>query len=159
MAGFDITIDKTKLIEAAKHFRASLGSKGDAGDAEGWICLGGIDEHGRWGIWLTSGEINGEAIGGFTWQLLSSDESLDHRCRMLPSGSGIQLPIALKLGLSENLTQKALGQPTLVRADTFFYFHDHKMTINGLAYTISNNLAIRFRDQVVWAIEVSKSSD
>ena len=152
-----VTLDETNLRSAAKHFGASLGSKGDAGDALGWICLGSIKRD-RWVLWLTSAEINGEAIGGFEWRRLSPDESLDHRCRILPRSDGVRLPIALNLGLTESTTRKTLGQPTDARDGTLFYCHEHEETIDKVTYTISNDIVLRFRDNVLWAILVSKSS-
>ena len=158
VGAFLVALDETNLRDTAKHFGALLGSKGDAGDALDWICLGGIDSHGRWVMWLTSAEINGEAIGGFEWRRLSPDESLDHRCRILPRSDGVRLPIALNLGLTESTTRKTLGQPTDARDGTLFYCHEHEETIDKVTYTISNDIVLRFRDNVLWAILVSKSS-
>ena len=158
LGDFLVTLDETKLRETAKHFGVAPGSRGDAGDAESWICLGGSDTRGRWVIWLTTSEINGEAIGGFAWRLLSPSEILDHRCRMLSKDDEIKLPLALDLTMTEGATRKLLGRPTAADGGTLFYCHAHEKTINRFIYTISNDLAIRFRDHVVWAIEVSKSS-
>jgi hypothetical protein len=155
---FLVVLDETNLRGTARHFGALIGSKGDAGDALDWICLGGNDSRGRWVVWLTSAEINGEAIGGFDWRRLSPDESLDHRCRMLPRGDGLRLPIELNLGSTENAARKTLGNPTDAWDGALFYSHEREETIDHVTYTISNDLALRFRNNILSEVLVSKSS-
>ena len=77
----------------------------------------------------------------------SSQEATEFGCQL-----------QLNLGLTESTTRKTLGQPTDARDGTLFYCHEHEETIDKVTYTISNDLVLRFRDNVLWAILVSKIS-
>ena len=159
VADFPITLEKTKLEDMHKRFGGTIGDRGDAGDAEAWLCLFGSDSERRWIIWLTSGEIDGPAIGGFQWRLLSLNETPDRRCSPLPEKKGgIKLPIALHPGMTEAEVQLILGRPTATRGKTLFFRHEHQETIRKEQFTASNGVAIVIREGVVWAIEVAETT-
>lgn len=159
VGSFSIVLEDTKLEGAQKTFGGKIGSHGDAGDAEAWLCLHGRDANGPWIIWLTSGEIDGPAIGGFQWRHLSPNQAPDRRCNLLPlDNGGIELPIALHLGMAEAEVQKVLGQPTVSRGKTQFYLHEHQAVIDKENYTVSNDVAIIFREGKVWVIEAAKTT-
>src|ERR1017187_8589414 len=59
-----IILEETKLESAKNHFEGTIGYRGDAGEARGWLCLYGTGANGPWILWLNSYEINGATIGG-----------------------------------------------------------------------------------------------
>ena len=159
VADMRIILEDTALENAQKHFGGPIGSRGDAGEAEGWLCLHGSDSNGPWIFWLTSGEIDGPAIDGFQWRRLSAGEAPDRRCHTLPLGnSRIELPIPIRLGTSETEARRTLGRPTFARGKLLIFCHEHQTIIDRENYTVSNNIAVVLRDGVVWAIQVAKST-
>lgn len=159
VADVPIILEETNLKDAKKRFGAIIGSRGDAGEALGWLCLHGSDADGTWILWLTSSEMDGPHIGGFQWRRLAANEIPDRRCALLPQDkSGIQLPIALHPGMTAAEVQKVLGQPTVKRGKTLFFCHEHQRVVRKENYTVSNNVAIVFRDGLVWAIEAAKTT-
>lgn len=159
VANMPIVLEDTKLEDAQKRFGGTIGARGDGGESLGWLCLYGSDNDGSWILWLTSGEIDGPTIGGFQWRRLSPMERPDRRCSRLPEGKGgIELPIALRPGMTEAEVQNLLGPPTAARGKTLFFCHEHRKVIHKENYTVSNGVAIVLRDGVVWAIEVAKTT-
>lgn len=159
VGGMSIILEETKLDDARKHFGAGIGGRGDAGDAEAWVCLHGSDDDGPWMFWLTSGEIDGPSIGGFQWRRLSPDEMPDRRCPLLSKKSGgIELPAAIHLGIEEQEVRQILGRPTFEKGKLLIFSHEHRRVIRGETFYVSNNIAILVREGVVWAIEVAKST-
>jgi hypothetical protein len=159
VANMPIVLEETNLEEVHKRFGGTVGSHGDASEAEAWLCLHGSDANGPWIFWLQSFEINGPTVGGFQWRRLTRNEIPDRRCKLLHrSEGGIQLPLALHPGMSKLELQKILGQPTFVRGGTFFYCHHHEKFIHDLTYDADNNVAIVLRNGVVWTIEIIKST-
>ncbi len=159
VASAPIVLEQTNLKDAQERFGGTFGSSGNAGDALRWLCLYGSDKGGAWILWLTSGEIDGPAIGGFQWRSLSTNDRPDHRCSRLPKNmGGIKLPIQLHLGMTEAEVQKLLGPPTVARDKTLFYCHEHRLVIRNEDFTVSNGVAIVLRKGVVWAIEVARTT-
>src|ERR1700687_2526909 len=70
VAGYEITLEKTSMQEVEQHFGGVIGQRGDASEALEWLCFHGADAVGGWVLWLESGEINGDSVGGFQWQRL-----------------------------------------------------------------------------------------
>jgi hypothetical protein len=153
-----IILEKTKLEDVRKRFSGVLGYRGDASQALAWLCLFGNDASGGWVFWPTSGEMGGTSvIDGFQWRRLSSHERPDHRCRLLPSESGgVQLPISLHLGSSEEEVRHLLGRPTWSRGNLMIFDHEHSVIIRQENWIASNTVAFLIRDGSVWAIEASK---
>ena len=148
-----------EILDAQKRFGGTIGDRGDAGDAIGWLCLDGSNKNGPWILWLISGEINGPTIGGFQWRRLSPGETPDRRCSRIPDDKGgIELPIALHFGMTEAEVQKLLGRPTVTRSKTFFFSHEHEAVIDKEKYTVSNDVAVVFRGGRLWEIEVVKTT-
>ncbi|MGD0696810.1 MAG: hypothetical protein ABSB82_18500 [Terriglobia bacterium] len=71
---------------------------------------------------------------------------------------GIELPIALRLDLTEMQVRKILGKPTVRYRSTLIFDHEHQETIRNEPATVSNTVAVALRDGVVWAIQVWKDS-
>jgi hypothetical protein len=159
VANMPIILEETNVEDAQKRFGGTIGDSGDAGDALGWLCLHGSSKDGPWILWLTSSEIDGPTIGGFQWRRMSLHETPDRRCSRLPEDKGgIELPIQLHLGMTEADVQKVLGRPTVMRGETLFFCHEHQNVIRNENYTVSNGVAIVFRDGVVRAIEAAKTT-
>ncbi|MGB8012170.1 MAG: hypothetical protein WCF68_11185 [Terriglobales bacterium] len=154
-----IYFEKTKMDEVRARLGGTTGHAGDAGDYVEWLCFRGTDPKGLWVLWLESGEIDGGMVGSFQWQRLANSAMLDRRCRTLQdTRGGIELPLALRLGMAETEVRKTLGPPTAKRGDRLIYVHEHQESIRGEPYTSENIVAILLRDGMVWAIEVSKST-
>jgi hypothetical protein len=159
IANFPVILEKTKREDARKQFGATTGHRGDAGDSEAWICLQGSDANGTWIFWLTSGEIDGPAIGGFQWRRLAPNEIPDRRCPLLRgSEARISLPLSIHPGMTEAEARKVLGVPTIVRGNTLVFFHEHHEIIDNLPYTSDNLVALVIQNGVVLAIAVSKTT-
>jgi len=152
-----VVLEKTKLIDMGAHFKAAIGRRGDAGDYLEWLCLSGADNKRGWVLWLTSGEIDAGAVGGFQWQRIPSGAQVDKRCRKLPD-SVVELPHALRLGMSHGDLLRILGQPTRRQGERLLYVHEEEQVIRNEPYSETNTLVVRFRKGVVWAIGVSKST-
>jgi len=157
LSGYNVVFEETSIESVQKHVGGKAGKKGDAGDALEWLCFHGADTAGRWVIWLESGEIDGGSVGSFQWQRLSDREVLDSRCHAL-AGNGVSLPLSLRLGAKKAEVLKNLGAPTSSDTERLIYLHEHKSTIRGEPFTISNIVVIDIRNEVVWAIRASKTS-
>lgn len=133
-------------------------SKGDAGDWEGWLCYQGSDHAGQWVFWLTSDEINGDAIGGFIWKRVEPEESVDSRCKIIAGPDPIKLQFSLYLGMMEADVIRILGRPTSARRSEVFYSHSHEETIRAERYMIDNGLEINTRSGIVVQIAAFETS-
>jgi hypothetical protein len=159
VSAYDITLEETSMQDAAKRFRGTIGSKGDAGDFLEWLCLHGTDAADDWVLWLESGEIDGGYVGSFQWQRIQSGAVLDARCAALPSTAHVlELPVAVHLGSTEADVVNALGRPTLRSSERLVYLHEHDESIRGEPYNLSNIVIVRVRNGTVWAIAVSKTT-
>lgn len=160
VAGMPVTLEETKVEDVRERLGGTIGSQGDASEALAWLCFHGGDKTGRWMLWLTSGELAGlTIIDGFDWSRLSAGGIPDHRCRSLPKNSdGIELPIQLHLGMTEQEVRQTLGAPSDIRNKTLIFNHEHKTVIRNEPYTVSNNVSVVFRSGVVWAIEVARTT-
>jgi hypothetical protein len=106
-----------------------------------------------------SGEIDAGTVGGFRWQHVERKAQLDARCQTLPEGpGGVELPVALRLGITEAEVQHIFGQPTTRLGNALLYLHEHELTAHNQPYTAMNTLAVLLHGGVVWAIEVWKST-
>jgi hypothetical protein len=157
VSDFPVSLEKTKMENVKKALGGTLGGRGDAGDSDQWLCLYGTDSSGPWVLWLESGEIDGGTVGSFQWQRVGKSAVLDRRCRMIGEAK-VELPIALRLGITEAEVLKGLGRPTVRHGDRLIYVHYHKESIRGEPYDSENIVAILLRAGLVWAIEVSKST-
>jgi hypothetical protein len=157
VAGFPVTLEDTKMNDVSSTLGGTIGGKGDAGDFEEWLCFHGTDPNGRWVLWLESGEIDGGSVGGFDWRRLNKIAVLDRRCRVL-GGTKVELPIALRLGISEAEVLKTLGLPTVRHSDSLLYVHEHQVSIRGEPYDSQNIVIILLRAGRVWSIKVSKTT-
>jgi hypothetical protein len=161
VSGYDITLEETSMNDAEQRLGGAIGKKGDAGDALEWLCFHGADAVGGWVLWLESGEIDGGSVGSFQWQRLSNRDVLDIRCHSLRNvGSAIELPLSLHLGAKSSEVLRSLGPPTLRTDGRLIYLHQHKAggTRADDPFISSNIVVIRLRREVVWAIQVSKTT-
>jgi hypothetical protein len=158
IAGYPIILEETKLGDAQKRFGGEIGSRGDAGTAEAWLCLRGNDRVGPWMFWLSSFEIDGPTVGGFQWRRLASNETADPRCQIIGKNNDIQLPLAIRLGTTERDLRRIMGKPSAVRGGTLIFCHDYKVVIDKQNYDASNSVGVELRDNAVWAIIVEKST-
>jgi hypothetical protein len=159
VSGLRIVLEKTPLVEVRNRFGGTIGYKGDAGDFLSWLCLHGTDLRGKWVLWLTSDEIDGGSVGGFRLQRVEHAAEFDKRCQMLPEKQGgVELPIALQLGIEEAKVVSILGEPTRRSSQTFLYLHEHEEMIHNQPYWAANSVAVLLRGGIAWAIEVRKST-
>ena len=133
----------------------SIGHRGDAGNSLAWLCYYGADAEGRWALWLESSEIAGGTVDGFILQRLDGDARMDRRCGNLQTDR-VELPLALRLGMTEAEARKVLGPPTLKFRGTLVFHHEHTETLHNEPYTASNTVYLVLRKGVVWAIRVDK---
>lgn len=155
VAGAPIALERTDLEAIRKHFGVVAGKRGDAGDFVAWLCFYGKDDGGLWGLWLTSSEIDGSAIGGFIWQRLPAGARMDHRCKLLDrAGPSITLPIALHLGMSESHVEAVLGRPSAEYHRTSIYVHRHYLTLHNEPYTADNTALLSYRNGELWSVAV-----
>jgi hypothetical protein len=154
VSGWPIVLEKTGLIEAQKHFGGTVGSRGDASEALGWLCLYRRDRDASWVLWLESSEIDGPAVGSFRWQQLSVNSKMDRRCQRLSEEDATpSLPLPLQLGMKEADVVARLGKPSGHNGDTTIYAHEHGLIIHSEPYTLSNDVLIVYRNGRIWAIE------
>jgi hypothetical protein len=154
-----IVLEKTKLTTVQKTLRGVIGHRGDAGESLGWLCLHASDSHGRWVLWLLSGEIDDGSVGGFRWELIKQARPFDPRCSALSHPEPIvELPIRLHLGMTRDEVLNTLGKPTTETGETLVYLHEHELTLHNEPYTDMNTVNIVLRGKRVTAIQVWKST-
>ncbi len=156
LGGVSVILEQTQLSEAQKRLGGGIGSRGDAGEALGWLCTVGSDAKGRWAFWLESSEMGGDTVDGFVWQQIPSDAVIDPRC--VKKGIKVGLPVELGLGLTESEVRGILGVPTAKYRDTLVYVHNHAEEVRGEAFTSSNVIYIELRRDLVWTIQVWKTT-
>ena len=154
-----IILESTTLEDVRIPLGGTIGVSGDQAKSDSWLCLLGHDTGGPWIFWLTGHIAKGPAIAGFQWRRLAANETPDRRCKQpRESNAGIELPLALYLGMSEPDLRKTLGQPSLVHGDTLVFEYRHQETRNDVPYTSDNTLAVVLRDGLVMAIQFWKST-
>jgi hypothetical protein len=160
VAGMPIVLEKTGLAEVQNRFGGSIGRRGDASESLAWLCFQGADTDQRWALWLESGELGGlTVIDGYAMQRLDPNAVVDQRCREIgKSAGGIELPVAIRLGVTEMQVSKVLGKPTARYGNTLLFEHLHEETIHGEPYTVSNTVYITLRGGIVWGIQVWKDT-
>ena len=152
-----VILEDTMMTDVRRRLGGSLGHHGDAGEYLEWLCYYGADANGRWALWLESSEIAGGAVDGFVLQRLDGDARMDQRCGNLQTRR-IELPVALKLGMTEAQVRDSLGKPTLKFRNTLVFQHEHSKTLHNEPYTASNTILVVLRKGVVWAIGVDKDT-
>ena len=154
VANLQIILEETTLADVQNRFAGMIGYRGDAGDSLSWLCYYGTDADGEWILWLTSGEMNGlTQIDGLQWRRITAHQRPDHRCSKLSKNSGgIELPIPLHLGSSEQQVRQGLRFPTFARNGVLFFDHEHPVILRKEKYTASNDVAVVIRGGLVWAI-------
>jgi hypothetical protein len=156
VAGFPITLEKTKLDQAQRRFGGIIGSRGDASGYLAWLCLRGDDNEGKWVLWLYSGEINGPVIGGFQWQRVSPELRLDRRCTYLDSRNGpVELPVQLRLDMTEAEVDAGIGPPSSRYRDSAIYSYERSLTLHNEPYTLRDDVLIMYRGGKVSVIAVN----
>ncbi|MHB8653736.1 MAG: hypothetical protein ACYDA9_07645 [Terriglobia bacterium] len=161
VAMVSVVLEETELTDVQRRLGGTIVTSGDASTANAELCFYGTDANGRWGLSLDSGEMGGlRWIDSFTLQRLSPNAKTDSRCRIMRQNEGgIELPIALRLGLTEREVVRILGKPTMRYHRTLIFYHEHEATSHGEPYSVLNLVAVALRGGVVWAIEVSKDSE
>lgn len=162
--GSDVVLEHTVLHEVATKYGLTKGGTGQGGDYFEWVCLASHDKA-PWVIWLTSGEIDGGRVGGIHVQALSANMRLDPRCGRLSSDTpALQLPIALRLGISHEEVVAALGAPSLSSGDLLLYYHEHeeRLPVRGRAepttFLSMNSVTVQIHQGIVHAFTVWKST-
>jgi len=156
VANWPITLETTKLTDAQRRFGGLLGHSGDAGEALGWLCLYRRNPSDGWVLWLTSGEIDGESIGGVVWHRLNSEQKVDSRCKAVNAEQGIVTsPVRLRLDMTKLQVEQLLGKPSGRFHDTFMYLHQHQETVKDTTYTWDDSIDVVYRNGAVWAINVN----
>jgi hypothetical protein len=159
VSGVSVSLEHTELETMHARFGGKIGSKGDAADSLGWLCLHGNDATGAWVLWLESGEMDGPNIGAFHWRRVAANAEFDQRCQALPdSSSSVDLPINLGLGTPEADVVRLLGRPTSRKDGTLLYEHEHEESLPGAPYRSLNLVIVVVRKGVVCAIEVHQTT-
>lgn len=117
-----VLLEQTSLPSVQAKLGGVIGHRGDAGESLHWLCYRHVD--GDWILWLMSGEIHGDTIGGFLLRELRPDAAVDPRC--VSMDSSLQLPGPVETKMSREAFVKALGAPTADRGDTIFYLHGNQ---------------------------------
>jgi hypothetical protein len=154
-----IRLEETKLEAAQKILGGAIGSRGDAGDALGWLCLKGADADGKWVLWLESGEIDGPNIGGFEWLSVAPNAVFDPRCHSVrKADGGVKFPVPIRLNMSESQLLSLLGPPTKKWGDTVFYLHEHEEMVGKEPFTASNSVKVVIHSGRVTKIQAWKDT-
>lgn len=159
VAGMKILLEATTLHEVQRRLGGSIGHEGDASEALDWLCVGGGDADGRWILWLTSSEMGGgRYIDGMKWLRVAEGERPDRRCAAVRPGRGVELPIPLNLGMTEDAALNALGRPTFIWKNALFYCHEHHEVIKLQIYTVDSTLRVGISNNGVSEIDVNRTS-
>ena len=154
VANYPIKLERTTMIDVAKHFGATIDSKGDAAEYYQWLCFLGGNPSDRWVLWLESGEIDGGNVSSFEWHRIPAAAVIDNRC--VPLQEAPQLPLPLHLGMASAQVLKVLGPPSWRSQERLIYMHGHQVTIRGDVNDSSNIVDIDLHAGIVQAISVSK---
>ena len=149
-----VILEETPLNDVEKDLGGTIGSRGDASEALQWLCFHGSDSKGRWALWLESNEMGGGTINGFAWQRIDEKATLDRRCRT--RAVEIELPVQIAIGLTESEVLENLGTPTAKHRNTLVFDHEHQETVRSEPFTSENNVYVKLRGGVVWAVQVWK---
>jgi hypothetical protein len=114
VAQMPIVLEKTALLEVQNRFGGSIGHRGDGGNALACRCFRGGDINAPWALCLESSALmGGRLIDRYTLQRLDPNAKIDQRCRRFGKGEGeIELPVALRLGVTEMQVREILSEPT-----------------------------------------------
>jgi hypothetical protein len=135
----------------------TVGTRGDAGDWEAWLCYYGRNSNGRWTLWLLSSEVDSENVSGFQWMQLTPGQIPDHRCNLIPGDSPVRPSIAIQPGMSESEARRSLGKPTLFSGNLLEYSYEHNQIIDQLDYTVTNDVNLVLERGKVRSIQVWRS--
>jgi hypothetical protein len=153
VSSYEIVLERTEMKDVQTRLRGEIGSRET--DASEWLCFHGVNETGRWVLWLENDEISENLVGAFQRRLLSENEALDPRCQVFRrEDSTITLPLPFTLGATQSEVLKSLGSPTATNSERLIYLHAHE---NG-SFVSSNIVIVRLRNGVVWAIQASKTT-
>jgi hypothetical protein len=153
-----IVLNGTSRVAAQKALGGTVGTRGDAGDWEAWLCYYGQNSVGRWILWLSSSEVDNENIDGIQWMSLSPGQNPDRRCKLIPGDKPVELPIAIRPGDSESSVRQVLGKPTLAAGNLLEYSHEHHKIINKLDFTVTNDVNVVLEAGKVRTIQVWRSA-
>jgi hypothetical protein len=156
VADFTVVLEETKLADVRSRLGGSIGQRGDASGALEWLCFHGRDNRGSWVLWLESGEIHGRTVGAFQLRSIDASAQVDKRCPLLDATRAIEVASGIRLGLARAKTIEILGRPTKSAGDTLLYAHEHRDGTRGQPATASNRLIIRFRNEILDAVDVWK---
>ena len=158
LAGYNVALEKTDMQEAQRRLGGQIGSR--ESDAEEWLCFHGVNNAGRWILWLESSEMSPSLVGSFQWRELSKRDVPDPRCQSLPAKAAITLPVSsLTLGVPESQVLNSLGPPTSKDGRKLMYLHRHNAGgTSGMVFFSSNVVVVQVRDGIVWAIQASNTT-
>jgi hypothetical protein len=157
VGGFPNVLNQTPLGDAKRTLGGTIGSGGDAGNAEAWLCFHGSDESGTWIFWLTSIEIDGDTVGGFTWKHVETGTTIDSRCRNLRGSNPIRLQLPLHIGMTRAEALKILGDRASVGHSEMVNMRRVQKVIDGTQYTISNGIEVALRKGAVVQVAAFES--
>jgi len=157
LSGLRIVLEETKMSDVAAKLGGTIGQRGDAADYLEWLCYEVPTSEGRSVLWLLSGEIDGETVGGFQWLSIAASRELDQRCQILPRGA-VEIPLAIRPGIAEAALRSVLGKPTRQKGQRIEYVHEKELEIRKEPFTVTNTLSVLLRNSVVYCIEVWKST-
>jgi hypothetical protein len=155
VGGLPIRLEHTELDVVGKYLKVATGHQGDASEFLAWLCLHGQDKEGPWGLWLTSGEIDGPMIGGLQLQRLTPNVALDSRCGSINDSRSISLPVPIHLGMAETQVQALLGKPSSRFGETSIYVHQHELRLRGEPYSADNSVILSYKNGVLWQVVVN----
>lgn len=155
LADMQIVLEETTLEQVRNRFNGEIGRRGDAGDSEGWLCYQVSNVEGSWILWLTSDEIHGVShISDFQWKLLRPNQIPDKRCKQLTDDSNkIELALPIRVGEAREEVLRALGKPTALKENNYYYMREYPATFHNEACTVWNGLTVEFREGIAAAIE------
>jgi hypothetical protein len=157
VSGVNVELEETELTKVKAQLGGEIGTRGDAADSLAWLCYEVPTDSGRTVLWLMSGEMDDGTVGGFQWINIAASTQVDKRCRLLPKGS-VELPIAVRPGMTEEALKKVLGKPTLAHHSDIEYVHEEEQQIRNAPYFEMNTVYVLLRNGITRGIEVWKST-
>ena len=163
VAGLTIILEQTKLEEVAERFGAALGSSGVVPDRLQWVCLVAAGGQSPWIAWFLVTDLDREGVvSGFQLRQLGSEERVDSRCGLVPDAASLLIaPSDVRLGMTRADALERLGRPDTIVGEVAEYVHEHSKwaSLERLQQVrTANGLVVRFRQGVIDAIEVWKST-
>lgn len=158
VGSLSVALQETPLQDLQAQFGGTIGHRGDAGAATGWLCLWRPGKRQIWVLWLEDSELSAGNVAGFQWRVEPSTLTVDPRCQALPADATVGVPLRVRPGQTRAQVRAHLGPPSFDGGDTWLYLRARQIDGHGTPFAVSNGAVIGFSDDRVDSIDAWKTT-